>query len=144
MQLCSTSDFCKSFNSRTREGCDLTLFTVPTFYVFQFTLPRGGDFGDLDSASGYSSFEFTHPRGVRCGLAILVVSEISFNSRTREGCDVHKRKDTRIYQVSIHAPARGAIYRNKSTGLRNPVSIHAPARGAIEFIHIHKLHFSFS
>ncbi len=53
-------------------------------------------------------FQFTHPRGVRRGFFCALIFFLSFNSRTREGCDyifsaaqVHQR-------VSIHAPARGA------------------------------------
>ena len=75
-----------SFNSRTREGCDAY------FDTFGLTL----------------WFQFTHPRGVRLSLVVLVLTLIvsihapargampvvtvsmlmsSFNSRTREGCD---------------------------------------------------------
>ena len=32
----------------------------------------------------------------------------SFNSRTREGCDLAFQTDGSIWQVSIHAPGRGA------------------------------------
>ncbi len=34
---------------------------------------------------------------------------LSFNSRTREGCDPNFEKVISVYAVSIHAPARGAI-----------------------------------
>jgi len=85
---------------------------------------------------------------------------MSFNPRTRKGCDQrHPRRRLR-QQVSIHAPARGATQYNElksyieefqSThpqGVRlvlcklytlfNRVSIHAPARGAtIWFLHHH-------
>ncbi|VDA99915.1 Octaprenyl diphosphate synthase / Dimethylallyltransferase / (2E,6E)-farnesyl diphosphate synthase / Geranylgeranyl pyrophosphate synthetase [Olavius algarvensis spirochete endosymbiont] len=77
---------------------------------------------------------------------------ISFNPRTREGCDGRAAgPQTRCY-VSIHAPARGATVsasRLRSLALfqsthprgvrhrsalvvegRSTVSIHAPARGA--------------
>ena len=54
-----------SFNSRTREGCDLRITLVRVT----------------------SRFQFTHPRGVRF--------EISLHGR--------------ILDVSIHAPARGAM-----------------------------------
>ena len=96
------------FNSRTREGCDLS----------------------LEPDRGFSRFQFTHPRGVRCWPE----------------CE-------RLYNgVSIHAPARGAIsnfvskpsycgfqfthprgVRYLRAWVRWPecVSIHAPARGAI-------------
>ena len=35
----------------------------------------------------------------------------SFNSRTREGCDAKGYEVSSAAVVSIHAPARGAIYR---------------------------------
>ncbi len=45
-----------------------------------------------------------------------------FNSRTREGCDIRSIPNKRELIVSIHAPARGAIY----------------------LLHIHKLCYSFN
>ena len=76
----------------------------------------------------------------------------SFNSRTREGCDGRVIDFCLYFRVSIHAPARGAIYKQWSSsrsssfnsrtregcddrspqgGVLKNVSIHAPARGAI-------------
>ena len=56
---------------------------------------------------------------------------IGFNSRTREGCDpvllwMHRRGD----RVSIHAPGRGATRERHRRTLTQHVSIHAPGRGA--------------
>ena len=164
------------FNSRTREGCDLTnLCAFATTYVvsihapgrgatgslgsnrrvrdvsihapgrgathtncysnhvimFQFTHPGGvrqtcSDIdiwgvafqfthpGGVRHFSGLSSrrrtlFQFTHPGGVRqtrVDPSILWV--FSFNSRTREGCDVMRSLSISTIGVSIHAPGRGA------------------------------------
>ena len=75
-------------------------------------------------------FQFTHPQGVRCisdkffkhsSVSIHApargaippyisrVSNYSFNSRTRKGCDVDLGDGQFHCWVSIHAPARGAI-----------------------------------
>ena len=79
--------FPTSFNSRTREGCDR-----------------------LDEVSKETGeFQFTHPRGVRCVPKLTSSNIGSFNSRTREGCDINITKKINNFQVSIHAPARGAI-----------------------------------
>ena len=54
-----------------------------------------------------------------------------FNSRTREGCDLICKHTIIVAEVSIHAPARGAIFLDFLLGNITQVSIHAPARGAI-------------
>ena len=54
-------------------------------------------------------FQSTHPHGVRPifrsrGFNVL----LSFNPRTRTGCDTYGNTEARLLFVSIHAPARGA------------------------------------
>ena len=142
------------FNSRTREGCDITEDYIRWGLKFQFTHPRGVRFGydqiqgridvsihapargAMPVSTGYLVpfvFQFTHPRGVRSAF--------------------HGVK--RAIEVSIHAPARGAIRHSKSDRRSyrfnsrtregcdvdstlsldwGSVSIHAPARGAIYLI----------
>ena len=186
------------FNSRTREGCDLTPLVVARFSVpFQFTHPGGvrqrlhGDRKSLhefqfthpggvrppwevliERRKGFQFthpggvrhrttytrgrnllFQFTHPGGVRpvCWYArtvlspcfnsrtregcdhttrlhwsdcwcfnsrtregcdifprLLLLRSLSFNSRTREGCDILVAFIPHSFNVSIHAPGRGA------------------------------------
>ncbi len=60
-------------------------------------------------------FQSTHPRGVR--LVEIMGGKYTlkcFNPRTREGCDSETNQQIRhkIY-VSIHAPARGATWRDE-------------------------------
>ncbi len=83
--------------------------------------------------NGIAMFQFTHPRGVRWFDKSASVLPSSFNSRTREGCDVINVLESKAKDVSIHAPARGAIniVINESSNVQ--VSIHAPARGAIRY-----------
>ena len=75
-------------------------------------------------------FQFTHPRGVRRGFFCALIFFLSFNSRTREGCD-YIFSAAQVHQgVSIHAPARGATRGGRLEPDYYLVSIHAPARGA--------------
>ncbi len=99
------------FNPRTREGCDRVL-DVP---------------GILDVV-----FQSTHPRGVRRPWTLGTwVGWNDFNPRTREGCDDHLEEIGAIeYDISIHAPARGATYCHRQDMPIELISIHAPARGA--------------
>ena len=121
------------FNSRTREGCDLSRvrfsvcalefqfthpggvrlvpdsdysavgmfqFTHPggvrrsadrclaISLTFQFTHPGGVRPNARKQGASYSEFQFTHPGGVRPRLTgRTTLLRLSFNSRTREGCD---------------------------------------------------------
>ena len=101
-------------------------------------------------------FQFTHPGGVRQARdATKLATQVSFNSRTREGCDFAQKafdissdlsfnSRTRegcdllqldgkvaVNAVSIHAPGRGATPRGiRVTRETQGVSIHAPGRGA--------------
>ena len=88
----------------------------------------------MQALSEYTSnmaFQFTHPRGVRSSRAGRITRRAGFNSRTREGCDAPQVTAAGGTQVSIHAPARGAICCENPTSGTIEVSIHAPARGAI-------------
>jgi len=73
------------------------------------------------------------PRPREGGDAITIESNpvcivsIHAPARGRLGRD---RKDDRADPVSIHAPARGATTEEQRYELREAVSIHAPARGA--------------
>ena len=100
----------KSFNSRTREGCDLVSSSSDTAGL---------------------QFQFTHPGGVRRRQSLGIrPNHIRFNSRTREGCDKPERTLSGRLKVSIHAPGRGATILPLMVELLRRVSIHAPGRGA--------------
>ena len=59
------------------------------------------------------------------------VRQLSFNPRTRVGCDHATRKQPVMRQrVSIHAPAWGATVAPRHIPVLSVVSIHAPAWGA--------------
>jgi len=77
------------FNPRTREGCD----------------DETGK--QLFSKSG--EFQSTHPRRVRLHLIRIRSGSGHFNPRTREGCDhVLLELVAHLFEISIHAPAKGA------------------------------------
>ena len=76
------------FNSRTREGCDyFTSWGLLLESTFQFTHPGGVRPHQILLRLAVEAFQFTHPGGVRLSLII---------TQLRDRC------------VSIHAPGRGA------------------------------------
>ena len=54
----------------------------------------------------------------------------SFNPRTREGCDIGIKRKTISNHVSIHAPVKGATVVMGIVNAEEFVSIHAPVKGA--------------
>ena len=78
--------------------------------MFQFTHPRGVRQTARRAHCNYLKFQFTHPRGVRRNCKnTMAYTQIGFNSRTREGCDAYLGYiPANSFDVSIHAPARGA------------------------------------
>ena len=88
--LTNLSSSCfSSFNSRTREGCDIYIGVSNVHRVrFNSRTREGCDrlvgMSLIDSAR----FQFTHPGGVRqVHSPCMLYHSCSFNSRTREGCD---------------------------------------------------------
>ena len=53
-----------------------------------------------------------------------------FNPRSREGSDAYELSQPTGYNISIHAPARGATLIGVRRANDKRISIHAPARGA--------------
>ena len=147
------------FNSRTREGCDVSFlrseYRRPVFQFthpggvrrargvllclacvqFQFTHPGGVRHLDTRLIRSQGTFQFTHPGGVRrtSALAIVhaidvsihapgrgatvwtfvqVVAKVSFNSRTREGCDTDIFiPDALDYEFQFTHPGGGRLGR---------------------------------
>ena len=59
---------------------------------------------------------------------------ISFNSRTRKGCDHVKFYFFLVFVVSIHAPVKGATFPAAQFNNHAAVSIHAPVKGATPYL----------
>ena len=85
----------KSFNPRTRVGCDAS--------ATRHRMP-------------FCAFQSTHPRGVRPCFVLLKSSTSRFNPRTRVGCDLlFLGQAPAGRRVSIHAPAWGATMRREAS-----------------------------
>ena len=109
MQLTRTARVARSFNSRTREGCDDVDTAANAIKKFQFTHPRGVRYNKIKQL-WYSDVSIHAPARGAIILKLPKKAKVSFNSRTREGCDVRGSLRYVRCDVSIHAPARGAIY----------------------------------
>ena len=112
MGLVSSCRQRRSFNSRTREGCDIADEVASmTSPVFQFTHPGGVRRTTRTFGEQEVRFQFTHPGGVRPGST----SEYP-------------------YIATFQFTHPGGVRRELLISLRNSgdVSIHAPGRGATE------------
>ena len=66
LQIDKTKRPSRSFNSRTREGCDARRVSLRSFSIaFQFTHPGGVRLDPDDVYETLGVFQFTHPGGVR-------------------------------------------------------------------------------
>ena len=71
-------------------------------------------------------------RGATPNMSERVLATLSFNPRTREGCDRTRANLPRATEVSIHAPVRGAtITRLKESGDR--ISFNPRTREGCDF-----------
>ena len=146
------------FNSRTHAGCDFThprgvrlsyhvsihaptrgaTRVSPIVYGWDLTVSihaptRGATNSISASLIDLSQFQFTHPRGVRPKHIPIIYNLLGFNSRTHAGCDtLNSFIQGDQASVSIHAPTRGATYKDDIKNHYKIVSIHAPTRGATE------------
>ena len=64
---------------------------------------------------------------------MTTIQVYNFNPRSREGSDLARKKVIQMFNISIHAPARGATNGVAGRGRSRDISIHAPARGATNF-----------
>ncbi len=133
-----------------------------SLFMFQSTRPRGARPVSPAARSHFAEFQSTRPRGARrpmfhrCARLILFQSTRPRGARHPCGADAGE-----VFEVSIHAPARGATSSPPCTSLYflgfNPraragrdrvwsvamatsarVSIHAPARGATRWMIEHE------
>ena len=120
------------FNSRTREGCDKSPQALNLERSeFQFTHPGGVRHVDYSQYRIAGEFQFTHPGGVRHTTRSILPTSLSFNSRTREGCDSWVAKHV-WYLLKFQFTHPGGVRLGEIFGLtaNTEVSIHAPGRGA--------------
>ena len=119
------------FNSRPREGANPGQ-AVPLYQGGLISIPapaRGRTFAPVN-VNQDAVFQFPPPRGgeprqpfprTTCGLY--------FNSRPREGANVHICAVCQLHFISIPAPARGRTTETPDEKRNLDISIPAPARG---------------
>ena len=76
------------FNPRTRVGCDLTAFSLVSNFGVSIHAPVWGATDRADAVILAMMFQSTHPCGVRLSSMYLTRRDLSFNPRTRVGCDL--------------------------------------------------------
>ena len=142
------------FNPRTRVGCDGVIARkLQRQREVSIHAPEWGATAGIASAVGSGMFQSTHPSGVRHFSCFFINNLMSFNPRTRVGCDLpqattnarqHQFQSTHpsgvrlnekneiqsLVSVSIHAPEWGATPSPILAFNISSVSIHAPEWGA--------------
>ncbi len=97
------------FNSRSREGSDYFNQNQLWQEIVSIHAPaRGATYSPNDTRGTIAKFQFTLPRGERLCRWGSSPLTIRFNSRSREGSDWDYPIRSATFDVSIHAPARGA------------------------------------
>ena len=123
----------RCFNPRTLTGCDNKRSLAYVHGIlFQSTHPHGVRLVLYGPATGIA-WRFNPRTLTGCDGQNESQSKTShcFNPRTLTGCDVAiKAGDNVIWNVSIHAPSRGATRVLVEKAHWEYVSIHAPSRGA--------------
>ena len=122
----------RCFNPRTHTGCDSLLSCIGCGIIrFQSTHPHGVRLAAISSITSILLFQSTHPHGVRQegDNEQIFQYQVSIHAPTR-GATKIKIKILLHASVSIHAPTRGATHLANSPARNTGVSIHAPTRGA--------------
>ena len=123
------------FNPRSHEGSDVS---VPVYdfiqRVFQSTLPRGERQSSVCSLVASSQFQSTLPRGERRGCCKSSREAQNFNPRSHEGSD-NKSFDTTQsnYQFQSTLPRGERLEPCRRQEQPWQISIHAPTRGATAY-----------
>ena len=103
--------FIQNFNPRSHEGSDIlnnaiTIIMSP----FQSTLPRRERLVVFDLLFLVYLFQSTLPRRERLIAQSTKKANRYFNPRSHEGSDGGNGTGTKLYEISIHAPTKGATY----------------------------------
>ena len=104
---------------------------VGTFKLFQSTHPRGVRHINAPWRTFNMGFQSTHPRGVRRARRRFNPKSLSFNPRTRVGCDLRSVTSITLWMMFQSTHPRGVrhvVYHDVDPS--TVVSIHAPAWGA--------------
>ena len=106
----SSAIFSVSFNPRTHKGCDRCDELNPRLYGFvSIHAPTKGATKNRYLLERPKLFQSTHPQRVRQFKTIAKILRIPcFNPRTHKGCDFIHLPMRKLFEVSIHAPTKGA------------------------------------
>ena len=120
------------FNPRSREGSDAyQSLRLQGICRFQSTLPRRErQYLLVDRLSQILNFNPRSREGSDSSRLSELCQRGDFNPRSREGSDEMTGYEESFYQISIHAPAKGATSFLISMQSCFKISIHAPAKGA--------------
>ena len=102
--------------------------------LFQSTLPREERHMTVQLHPHRRRFQSTLPREERPSLYLLGAHLHNFNPRSHERSDSQQSELITMLRISIHAPTRGATYKESNFNSYNFISIHAPTRGATVFL----------
>ena len=100
------------FNPRSREGSDhKSCNSCAISFTISIHAPARGATFSIPPALSFGLFQSTLPRGERHSENTLKNGrKNNFNPRSREGSDAAEAQLNRDWQISIHAPARGATH----------------------------------
>ena len=84
--VCRAKD--KRFNPRTRVGCDKLTADLNRYRQVSIHAPVWGATFPCVFCERVALFQSTHPCGVRLVLQMRKILQVSFNPRTRVGCDL--------------------------------------------------------
>ena len=98
--------------------------------LFQSTLPQGERRYQIGRMCRGIAFQSTLPQGERLNVIFLPPKAHYFNPRSHKGSDFLFASPWLQYDISIHAPTRGATSIGFTICSNTSISIHAPTRGA--------------
>ncbi len=125
--LCAHRLFQSTHPRGVRRGCKIHKYVC---FSFQSTHPRGVRHSIALKGPTNNGFQSTHPRGVRQYRTMMMTKLLSFNPRTREGCDTQQGTTALDGQRFNPRTREGCDPNFFATFFQKNVSIHAPARGA--------------
>ena len=119
-----------SIHAPTRGATSISSVTDPVF-IISIHAPTRGATPCRQKKSSMQIFQSTLPRGERPSAERLGGVLWDFNPRSHEGSDLlWSGYRTKLRDISIHAPTRGATSISSVTDHVFIISIHAPTRGA--------------
>ena len=119
------------FNSRPSARGDFdTRVGIPTCNTISIHAPPRGATQPKRNGMMSKQFQFTPLREGRRVWSKVSQYTWNFNSRPSARGDIRRGSRSASWDISIHAPPRGATLTAEYNPIENYISIHAPPRGA--------------